>query len=1009
MRSSITIFIIVLICVSYQNQIFAQCNAQFYIETKGFYCEKPGNICIVTVYKDLGCEDYEYQLEFPTTSFFVTNNGDMTGTVNPTTTIYSVEEEATFDITRRKCISGLLQIPNTVFTLRLVNKFDPTDIISTFTFKLDDYKLITGTNTVSSLIASGDLLAQGAPDPGPYSNNTPQKIVIDGHLIVDIDYLFSNSALSSYNEIILKNSSSIEIQPGIKLNTRRTNIYKCPEYPQWDRIEAMNGSTFDCRTTTISGGQTGVWLKQNSTFNSVDVKLFENFVGLKAYDPLFTPMTANITTPYNPLTGAATSFSENDFGMVLYNASPILLQFPVFLDNKVGIYPANSSLIATKSSFKRNGYGIQCFYSNPLISIKQSTFDHNSIGIHSITESLIFNDNINVQFNDLSMNIFAFNGYNTELKRNEFTENKQGIIGLTYAASAEISQNILNDVSSPFTLNGIAPGIHDWDYVDNSTSDISLITGIPSTTPIISLNNTNEAVIEKNDDGIWQGTIGVYINGGHDNIVEENLINNDNAHGIGVKIVSSPVSIIKCNHIYADNALNILNSNLFSIILLNSLLGGGYNLQYGTALNTMATSGIQQFCDNYFESSTPLNKKAKHFGSASDINYSLYIEDDEIPSTPTPIPVVIGGHYFPQFSAISSIWFSVVKDGAHSGCIPLPIGPRDSTHFHMANENIGLLNSEIGLVYNSEVEFDTKLKLMRSLSRLNEIGAMSDEQQQWYDELSGTLFGQFINIENLILQASSFTEDQQAELKALEDLISEKLTSLDEITWVVYNEETEEFEIDEEAKAQFEVIKEELSQILISKGQILTASKIKLRGILPLLNEINEGITPNGTISSENLQNINRILYNRLISDTLNYTDEEKEKIVQIASQCMGMGGEAVAQARSMRSEFDSKYYEYDDECLVFNELTEQRKRGEEDYSLRIKPNPANETTTLEITSIDEERTIYLVNYMGKIVKTYVLGAKESRKTLNIAELPSGLYYIKIEGLDQNKKLIKIN
>jgi hypothetical protein len=194
-------------------------------------------------------------------------------------------------------------------------------------------------------------------------------------------------------------------------------------------------------------------------------------------------MTANITTPYNPLTGAATSFSENDFGMVLYNASPIVLQFPVFLDNKVGIYPANSSLIATKSSFKRNGYGIQCFYSNPLISIKQSTFDHNSIGIHSITESLIFNDNINVQFNDLSMNIFAFNGYNTELKRNEFTENKQGIIGLTYAASAEISQNILNDVSSPFTLNGIAPGIHDWDYVDNSTADMSLITGIPSTTP----------------------------------------------------------------------------------------------------------------------------------------------------------------------------------------------------------------------------------------------------------------------------------------------------------------------------------------------------------------------------------------------------------------------------------------------------------------------------------------------------------------------------------------------
>ena len=271
------------------------------------------------------------------------------------------------------------------------------------------------------------------------------------------------------------------------------------------------------------------------------------------------------------------------------------------------------------------------------------------------------------------------------------------------------------------------------------------------------------------------------------------------------------------------------------------------------------------------------------------------------------------------------------------------------------------------------------------------------------------MFGQFINIENLNLQASSFTEDQQAGLNSLEDLIKEKSTLLSEITWVNYNEESEEFEIDEEAKAQFEERKEDLSQVLIAKGRILADSRTQLREILPALKDLNNAITPNGTTSSENLQAINRILYNRLNSDTLNYTDEEKEQIVQVASQCMGMGGEAVAQARSMRTEFDTKYYEYNDECLVFNELPAQRKKGEEDYSLRINPNPANETTTLEITSIDEERTIYLVNYMGKIVKTYVLGAKESRKTLNIAELPSGLYYIKIEGLDQNKKLIKIN
>ncbi|MBK8841732.1 MAG: hypothetical protein IPO33_02240 [Saprospiraceae bacterium] len=54
---------------------------------------------------------------------------------------------------------------------------------------------------------------------------------------------------------------------------------------------------------------------------------------------------------------------------------------------------------------------------------------------------------------------------------------------------------------------------------------------------------------------------------------------------------------------YAENALNVLNTNATSVIILNSLLGPGYNMQYGTALNTIATSGIQEYQDNRFEAS----------------------------------------------------------------------------------------------------------------------------------------------------------------------------------------------------------------------------------------------------------------------------------------------------------------------------------------------------------------------------------------------------------------------
>lgn len=122
--------------------------------------------------------------------------------------------------------------------------------------------------------------------------------------------------------------------------------------------------------------------------------------------------------------------------------------------------------------------------------------------------------------------------------------------------------------------HGIAPGIHDWDYVDNSTADMSLITGIPSTTPDISLNNANEAEIEKraNDDIHSRALIGVYINGGHDNFVSENIIAMI-IRGIGLKVVSSPSFFMNCNHVYAENALNVLNTNATSVIILNSLLG----------------------------------------------------------------------------------------------------------------------------------------------------------------------------------------------------------------------------------------------------------------------------------------------------------------------------------------------------------------------------------------------------------------------------------------------------
>jgi len=1001
----LALFIFLVLCNI--NSIYSQCVASFYVETTGFYCKDEGTICIVTVYKDEDCTDYEYQLEFPTTSFFVTNNGDFIPQIDPSTTIYTTEEIGTYNITRRKCIKGLLQIPNTTFTVRLVNKFDPTDILHTVNFKLDDYKLITGTNTVSSLISAGDLLPVTGPAPGPYSLSTPQKIVIDGKLIVDMDYSFSTGGYGLYNEIVMKKSSIIEVMSTKKLYTNRTNIYKCPEYLMWDKIDVLNAATLECDRTTISGAQTGVWLNQNSVFNSADVKIFENFCGLRAYDPAVSPMTASINTWYNPFSGASTVFTKNTYGMVLYDASPITLNRPFFIENEVGIYPANSSLTGTHITFKRNGYGIQCFYSNSLLDIQESHFDNNKVGIHTIAQTFNFKKNVDMKFNKLAMNIISFDHYTNYIMENELNNNQQGIIATAYNSYADISKNSILDISTPFSLNGIAPGIHSWFYWHNFTSDMSDITGIPSTTPIISLNNTNDANVQDNTDGIWQGTAGVHVNGGQYNYVNLNEIINDNTNGIGIRLVSSPMSSVRCNTVYATTGLNVLNTNSSSAILLNSFSGNGYNIQYGTAFNTMATSGEQKFYDNYFDASTNISPKARHYGSTFEINNSLYVEDDLV----GVVPVVQGGNYFPYYLITPVLpWFSVVRDGENYTCTPLPLEPGDSSMFRMANEHIYLLKNNIGQLYNAEVEFDTKLKLMRSLSRLHEIGVLTDDQQAWYEELAVTEYGQFIDIENRHKEASSLSEDEERELEVLEGEIRERSGILSGIQWVRYNEESGEFEIDEESRVQYEEAKEALSEVLMEKGEILSVSRSRLLDILPELRELNDAIEWNGTMSALNLQTINGILYNRLGSEVMSYTDEERAKIVEIAGQCMGMGGEAVAQARSMRTEFDTDYYAYDDECLVYSELPEPRVSGEDarPIGISISPNPANGSTVLETAPVDRDRSVYVTDYLGRTVRTYRLEGGENRLNLDISGVSSGVYYVQIEGIGQVKKLVRV-
>jgi len=103
---------------------------------------------------------------------------------------------------------------------------------------------------LSQAILDGDLL------PMPQAQNEGQKISILGTLVVDIDYEFDNSVISSV--IRMSQGSSIKINPNINLNIYDTEIYSCGD--KWDNIIVDNGSSLIVGRTTIKDATTAIEL-----------------------------------------------------------------------------------------------------------------------------------------------------------------------------------------------------------------------------------------------------------------------------------------------------------------------------------------------------------------------------------------------------------------------------------------------------------------------------------------------------------------------------------------------------------------------------------------------------------------------------------------------------------------------------------------------------------------------------------------------------------------------------
>lgn len=605
------------------------------------------------------------------------------------------------------------------------------------------------------------------------------------------------------------------------------------------------------------------------------------------------------------------------------------------------------------------------------------------------------------------MYIYADNNYHSDIRSNNFSNNATSLQGNSLGSRAEILDNFIKATNVPFLLSGTVPTEQTWYLTQNKIEGTSFGSSPSSILNTIYLNNTEDVRIQANT-YIRYSSNTIKVSGGQKNKILYNPdVTNYDINGIGFVTTASPLNSIRCNYIKAPTAFNVLNNNANSEFSGNQLEGSLYNLQYGTPLNTYAVSGPQYFRDNYFDLSSSLNPKAIHYGTSHEVNQSLYKVNL---TDPIGVTNFQGNHYYPYFAASNPSWFSL-SSGFNYIC-EKKIEEEEPQHreSQAAYENIALLNSGIAASYGPEVEFDTRLKLMRYLTFLYSVDELSPEQNDWYHSLQNTAYDNFISAENIIKTASILPEETEQSLLEIESSIDELSGDLSKINYMSFDEEIGTFLEDEALKEEFIAVTNALNAKIAEKSAILNENKEAMLNALPIAMELNEAVTLDGTISMSNLKTINGLLYKRLSSDTLNFTNEEKAIIVEIANQCIGMGGEAVPQARTLRSEFDREYVEYNDECLLPTDPVEHRNvASTANNTYSISPNPANAYTVLTIPISDIDRRYSIMDLQGKVVKTGILPAKSEQVMIEMDRFESGVYYIKVNDQNIGKKLVKIN
>ncbi len=177
-------------------------------------------------------------------------------------------------------------------------------------------------------------------------------------------------------------------------------------------------------------------------------------------------------------------------------------------------------------------------------------------------------------------------------------------------------------------------------------------------------------------------------------------------------------------------------------------------------------------------------------------------------------------------------------------------------------------------------------------------------------------------------------------------------------------------------------------------------------------NLVNGSIIP-VELPEINGQAVNELYLQSLSTDFIEYSPSQVYQLFSIAQQCPYAGGPAVYMARAIYHDINDEW-EYDDisTCLaqgIFR--TTQSVEQLEMKKLVLKPNPASDKVEIQFNpEKNVEYGLEIFDNTGRYIKKITLPSDQPSYILNISELYSGLYVVKLKAnnsvIDRTKLLI---